>query len=259
MRVGVPKEIKAKEFRVGLMPASVRELVHHGHEVLVETRAGAGVGFDDEAYRAAGAEVVDGAEAVFARAEMIVKVKEPQASEIARLRPRPDSLHLPTPGARPAADRRPGGLRRHGHRLRDRDRRQRPPAAAGADERGGRAHVGTGWRPLPGEGAERRRPAAGRRTRHPRRPRWWCWAGGVSGTNAARMAMGHGGACHRDRQVAPHPRPPGHALRRPAQHHLRHGRRHRAARARRRPGDRRGAGARRRRAQAGHPARWWRR
>ncbi len=87
MHVGVPKEVKAKEYRVGLMPASVRELIHHGHEVSVETGAGAGIGFEDAAYAAAGAEVVDTAEEVFATAEMIVKVKEPQAREIARLRP----------------------------------------------------------------------------------------------------------------------------------------------------------------------------
>lgn len=87
MHVGVPKEVKAKEYRVGLMPASVRELAHHGHEVTVETGAGAGVGFDDAAYAAAGARIAGTAEEVFATAEMIVKVKEPQAQEIARLRP----------------------------------------------------------------------------------------------------------------------------------------------------------------------------
>ncbi|MGP1255535.1 MAG: alanine dehydrogenase [Kiloniellales bacterium] len=86
MHVGVPKEIKTKEYRVGLMPASVRELVHHGHAVTVERGAGAGIGFEDAAYRAAGAEVVGSAEEVFANAEMIVKVKEPQAGEIALLR-----------------------------------------------------------------------------------------------------------------------------------------------------------------------------
>ncbi|RMD65259.1 MAG: alanine dehydrogenase [Alphaproteobacteria bacterium] len=86
MLVGVPKEIKVEEYRVGLVPASVRELVHHGHQVIVETGAGAGIGFADEAYRAAGAEVVDTAAEVFARADMIVKVKEPQPSEYEMLR-----------------------------------------------------------------------------------------------------------------------------------------------------------------------------
>ncbi|MDB5406273.1 MAG: alanine dehydrogenase [Rhodospirillales bacterium] len=87
MRVGVPKEIKTKEYRVGLVPGSVRELVHHGHEVLVETGAGSGIGFDDDAYHAVGGEIVATAAEVFARAEMIVKVKEPQPGEIAFLRP----------------------------------------------------------------------------------------------------------------------------------------------------------------------------
>ncbi|SMF15887.1 L-alanine dehydrogenase [Tistlia consotensis] len=86
MHIGVPKEIKAKEFRVGLTPSSVRELVHHGHKVTVEASAGLGIGFTDELYRAAGAEIAPDAGSVFERAEMIVKVKEPQASEIAMLR-----------------------------------------------------------------------------------------------------------------------------------------------------------------------------
>ncbi|CCQ72790.1 alanine dehydrogenase [Magnetospira sp. QH-2] len=87
MLIGVPKEIKVREYRVGMTPGSVREAVrHHGHEVLVETGAGAGIGCDDRDYGAAGAQVVDTADEVFARAEMVVKVKEPQPEEIARLR-----------------------------------------------------------------------------------------------------------------------------------------------------------------------------
>jgi alanine dehydrogenase len=86
MLVGVPKEIKNHEYRVGLLPAGVRELIHHGHQVVVETMAGDAIGFHDDAYRATGAEVVDSADEVFARSEMIVKVKEPQAVERARLR-----------------------------------------------------------------------------------------------------------------------------------------------------------------------------
>ena len=88
MRVGVPKEIKNNEFRVGLTPPSVAELIAAGHEVLVETRAGCGIDFDDEAYRSVGATILPDAAAVFAGADMIVKVKEPQASEIAMLEPR---------------------------------------------------------------------------------------------------------------------------------------------------------------------------
>ena len=81
MRIGVPKEIKTHEYRVGLVPASVRELILHGHQVVVQSMAGAGIGFDDDAYRAAGAGVVANAQEVFDKAEMIVKVKEPQAQE----------------------------------------------------------------------------------------------------------------------------------------------------------------------------------
>jgi len=86
MRIGCPKEIKPQEFRVGLTPNAAREAIAHGHEVLVETGAGLGAGFPDEDYVAAGAAMADSAEEVFERAEMIVKVKEPQAVERKRLR-----------------------------------------------------------------------------------------------------------------------------------------------------------------------------
>jgi len=86
MLIGVPKEIKNHEYRVGMVPASVREVVSHGHQVIVETSAGIGIGFTDEDYINAGAEIRDSAEKVFAEAEMIVKVKEPLAEERARLR-----------------------------------------------------------------------------------------------------------------------------------------------------------------------------
>lgn len=86
MRVGVPKEIKVEEYRVGLTPASVREYVAHGHEVVVQRGAGDGIGAGDDAYTQAGARIADTAEEVFSVAEMIVKVKEPQPSEWIRLR-----------------------------------------------------------------------------------------------------------------------------------------------------------------------------
>jgi alanine dehydrogenase len=86
MLIGVPKEIKNHEYRVGLIPASVRELVHHGHTVLVETKAGSGIGFDDAAYHAAGAAIAPTAAEIFAKADMIVKVKEPQPVECKMLR-----------------------------------------------------------------------------------------------------------------------------------------------------------------------------
>ncbi len=87
MIVGVPKEIKNNEFRVAMTPAGCREFVDHGHSVLVERSAGEGSSFTDEEYAASGGELVETAEEVFARAQMILKVKEPQPVEIERLRP----------------------------------------------------------------------------------------------------------------------------------------------------------------------------
>ncbi|MEL6887892.1 MAG: alanine dehydrogenase, partial [Pseudomonadota bacterium] len=81
MIIGCPKEIKPQEFRVGLTPNAAREAVAHGHTVLIETAAGAGAGFDNDDYTAAGARIVETASEVFATADMIVKVKEPQPEE----------------------------------------------------------------------------------------------------------------------------------------------------------------------------------
>ncbi|GHY47469.1 alanine dehydrogenase [Vibrio cholerae] len=86
MIIGVPKEIKNHEYRMGMIPASVRELVSHGHQVYVETNAGSGIGFSDDDYIAVGASILPTAADVFAKAEMIVKVKEPQAIERAMLK-----------------------------------------------------------------------------------------------------------------------------------------------------------------------------
>ena len=86
MRIGVPREIKVLENRVGLVPGSVREAVGNGHEVIVEHNAGQGIGMDDDAYRRAGARIAGTAAEVFAAADMIVKVKEPQAVERKMLR-----------------------------------------------------------------------------------------------------------------------------------------------------------------------------
>jgi alanine dehydrogenase len=111
MKVGVPREIKIQEYRVGLTPGAVRELTQHGHQVIVEHAAGLGIGYGDDAYGAAGAAIVETAWAVFEAAELIVKVKEPQPAEIAWLRPGQmlfTYLHL-------AADRaQTGGLIRSG-------------------------------------------------------------------------------------------------------------------------------------------------
>ncbi len=88
MRVGVPSEIKPGEHRVGLTPTAVREYVGHGHSVLVQTGAGLGAGYSDDAYVKAGATIAPDAAAVFSGAEMIIKVKEPQKIEWERLEPR---------------------------------------------------------------------------------------------------------------------------------------------------------------------------
>jgi alanine dehydrogenase len=87
MLVGVPKEIKDNEFRVGMTPGAIAELVHHGHKAIVEKGAGVGSGLTDEEYARAGAELVDAPAEIFARADMVVKVKEPLASERKLLRP----------------------------------------------------------------------------------------------------------------------------------------------------------------------------
>src|SRR5580658_7419697 len=86
MLIGVPKEIKDNEYRVGIVPSTVRELTAKGHQVIVETGAGVGAGLPDADYRAAGAEIVADADGVFDRAELIVKVKEPLAAERKKLR-----------------------------------------------------------------------------------------------------------------------------------------------------------------------------
>lgn len=86
MRIGVPTEIKAREYRVGVTPGGAREFVHHGHSVLVQSGAGEGIGLTDDDYRAAGAEIADDAAAVFEQADMIIKVKEPQPAECKLLR-----------------------------------------------------------------------------------------------------------------------------------------------------------------------------
>ena len=102
MKVGVPTEIKTDEYRVAITPSGVRELTQHGHEVLIQEGAGSGSAITDEEYVAQGARIVPDADAVFAQAEMVVKVKEPQPVEIARLRPGQTLftyLHLaPDPG-----------------------------------------------------------------------------------------------------------------------------------------------------------------
>ena len=113
----LPKEIKNQEYRVGVTPAAAQEAVLHGHEVLIQTGAGAGAGFPDADYVAAGAKILDTAEQVFAEAEMIVKVKEPQAVERKMLSRRAAAVHLPASGARSGANKRSAGVGLHRHRV----------------------------------------------------------------------------------------------------------------------------------------------
>ena len=87
MLIGVPKEIKNNEYRVGMIPAAVRELVSRGHNIFVETKAGDAIDLSDEIYARAGATILASADEIYAQADMIVKVKEPQPAEIKRLRP----------------------------------------------------------------------------------------------------------------------------------------------------------------------------
>jgi alanine dehydrogenase len=189
MHVGVPTEIKTHEYRVGLTPAAVRELVSHGHEVTVQQGAAVAIGFPDEAYRAAGAVIAPDAAAVFAEADLIVKVKEPQPGEIAMLRPGQvlfTYLHL-------AADREQTvGLMRSGSTCiayeTVTDARGTLPLLAPMSEVAGRMSVQVGAHCL-----EREQGGAGVLLGGvPGVPsgRVVVIGGGVSGTNAARMAVG---------------------------------------------------------------------
>ena len=187
MRIGVPKEIKTHEYRVGLTPAGLRELIGHGHEVLVERGAAAGIGIDDDAYTAAGARL-GSVDDVFS-AELIVKVKEPQPVEIARLHAGQvlfTYLHL-------AADpEQTKGLMRSGATCiayeTVTDRNGALPLLAPMSEVAGRMSVQVGAHCL-----EKERGGAGillGGVPGVAPARVVVLGGGVSGTNAARMAVG---------------------------------------------------------------------
>ena len=209
MLIGVPKEIKNHEYRVGLTPASVRELTAHGHQVLVQNDAGTAIDLTDAQYVAAGAEMVASASEIFARAEMIVKVKEPQPVECAMLRAGQilfTYLHLaPDPEQTKALVKSgavciayetvtgPGGGL---------------PLLAPMSEVAGRMAVQAGATYLEkAHGGARR--AAGRRARRAAWRRWSIIGGGVVGTNAAQMAVGMGaGVTVLDQNVRP-PAPAG--------------------------------------------------
>lgn len=189
MKIGVPKEIKNNEFRVGMTPASVREVTARGHQVMVETMAGDAIGLFDETYQRAGATIVPSADEVFGQADMIVKVKEPQPVEIKRLRKGQTLftfLHL-------APD--PGQTRR----LLDSgaiciayetvtDARGGLPLLAPMSEVAGRMSIQAGARCLEMEAGGRGMLLGG--VPGVAAARVVVLGGGVVGTNAARMAMG---------------------------------------------------------------------
>ena len=165
MLIGVPKEIKNHEYRVGMTPISVREAVRHGHKVWVQANAGAGIGATDADYTAAGAEIIPTADEIFAKADMIVKVKEPQAVERAMLREGQilyTYLHL-APDPDQTKDLVKSGAVCIAYETVTSAARR--PAAAGAHEPGCGPHVGPVRRPLPREGPGRPRRAARRRSR----------------------------------------------------------------------------------------------
>jgi alanine dehydrogenase len=189
MLVGVPREVKSFESRVGLVPGSVRELVHHGHKVVVETGAGAGIGFDDRAYEMAGAEILMRAADVFAAAELIVKVKEPQPEEVRALREEQvlfTYLHLAADRNLTEALLQSGAVAIAYETVTDRNGGL--PLLAPMSEVAGRMSVQVGAHCLEKEqgglgillGGVPGVPAA----------KVVILGGGVSGTNAARMAMG---------------------------------------------------------------------
>ncbi|HYM73930.1 MAG TPA: alanine dehydrogenase [Stellaceae bacterium] len=189
MLIGVPKEVKTHEYRVGLVPGSVRELVHHGHKVVVESGAGAAIGFDDRAYEAAGAAVLARAADVFAVAELIVKVKEPQPDEVRALREDQllfTYLHLAADPAQAEGLIKSGAIAIAYETVTD--SRGGLPLLAPMSEVAGRMAIQVGAHCLEKEqggtgillGGVPGVPAA----------KVVILGGGVSGTNAARMAMG---------------------------------------------------------------------
>jgi alanine dehydrogenase len=187
--IGVPKEVKTHEYRVGLTPGSVREIVHHGHEVVVETGAGTGIGFEDASYEAVGARISPSKTEVFAAAELIIKVKEPQPQEAAALREGQvlfTYLHLAADKVLAQALVRSGAIAIAYETVTD--GRGGLPLLAPMSEVAGRMAVQVGAHCLEKEqggigvllGGVPGVPAA----------KVVILGGGVSGTNAARMAMG---------------------------------------------------------------------
>ena len=164
MTIGVPKEIKDHEARVGLVPSGVTALREAGHQVVVQSGAGKGSSLPDEDYSAAGANILPTAAEVWQQADLVIKVKEPQPSEYGYLRP--DLLLFTYLHLAPLPELTEKLLRLQGQcdRLRDDSRKGRLAAAVDADERSGRAHVGPGRRAVSGSAQRRTRHSAGRRS-----------------------------------------------------------------------------------------------
>jgi alanine dehydrogenase len=189
MKIGVPKEIKDNEYRVGMIPAAVRELTARGHSVLVETKAGNAIDLSDQIYARAGARIVAGADEVFAEADLIVKVKEPQASEIKRFKAGQTLftyLHL-APDPEQTQGLLKSGVIGIAYETVT-DARGGLPLLAPMSEVAGRMSIQAGARCLEMEAGGRGQLLGG----VPGVPaaRVVVLGGGVVGTNAARMAMG---------------------------------------------------------------------
>ena len=255
MKVGIPKEVKDNEFRVAATPEGVRELVAGGHDVVVETAAGVGSAIGDEDFVAAGASIAADADEVFAAADMIVKVKEPQPQEFPRFRRGPGAVHLPPPRGRRGTHAVPRRAPRAERRLRDRADARRPAAAARPDVGDRRQDGAAGGRRRVGASARRPRCPDGRRFRRRARPRRDPGSGD-GGSQRSPDRRGHGGRSHRG----------GSQRRTPARHRSRVARadpdgdelgpRDRATRAVRRSGGRRRARSRCEGAAPGRCRRW---
>src|SRR5215470_8326101 len=189
MRVGVTKEVKSHEYRVGLVPAAIHEFWHHGHQTVVESGAGAGIGIGDDDYRSAGAEIAPDARAVFETVDLVVKVKEPQPSEIALLRPTHvlfTYLHLAADKAQAEALMASGATCIAYETVSD--EQGGLPLLAPMSEVAGRMSIQVGARCLEKEQGGRGVLLGGVPGVAPAKV--VILGGGVSGTNAARVAMG---------------------------------------------------------------------
>jgi len=189
MRVGVTKEVKSHEYRVGLVPAAIHEFWHHGHQTVVESGAGLGIGFGDDDYRSAGAEIAPDARAVFETVDLVVKVKEPQPSEIALLRPTHvlfTYLHLAADKAQAQALMASGATCIAYETVSD--EQGGLPLLAPMSEVAGRMSIQVGARCLEKEQGGRGVLLGGVPGVAPAKV--VILGGGVSGTNAARVAMG---------------------------------------------------------------------